>query len=452
MALKIIVLAAGSGRRMKSSKPKVMHEIAGTPMISHVLKAVSPLSREKTLLVYNESQKTMQYFLDEFNVEWVLQKEQLGTGHAVMQTLPFLNDEDIVLITFGDIPLIRSETLKSIVRSGEKNGFCILSVVLDEPQGYGRLVRDSDGLLREIIESSDLRPSSRNLRECNTGIFSLKASYLKKWLPKLSNDNAQGEFYLTDCIAMAVDEGVKIATESIVDVNEVLGVNTRVDLAKVERTYQQRVAADLMESGVTLLDPNRIDVRGRLMCGKDVIIDINNVFIGDVSIDNDAYIGANNVIVNTHIGKNVTIKENCVLDSVQIQSDCKIGPFSRLRPGTKLEKKAVVGNFVEIKESSVGPNSKISHLSYIGDAELGEEVNVGAGTITCNYDGARKHRTVLKDRAFIGSNSELVAPVEVGVNATVGAGSTITKNVNDNELVTTRSKRKLVPDWKRPKK
>ncbi|HEB26841.1 MAG TPA: UDP-N-acetylglucosamine diphosphorylase/glucosamine-1-phosphate N-acetyltransferase, partial [Porticoccus sp.] len=385
------------------------------------------------------------------DVNWVIQAEQLGTGHAVAQAMPAVKPESIVLIAYGDVPLVAPETLSALVNAANATTLALLTVQLDDPTGYGRIVRVGEEI-RAIVEQKDASPSQLAITEVNTGILAVPALKLNNWLPTLSAENAQGEYYLTDIIAMAVKEGMHVVAQNPQSAMEVEGANTRLQVAGLERFYQQQQAQRLMLEGATLADPSRIDVRGKLTIGQDIFIDINCVFIGDVSIADDVSIGPNCVIENSTIGAGSVIKANSILEQATLAEQCDIGPFARLRPGSVLAKKAKVGNFVETKKVNIGEGSKVNHLTYIGDSNIGKGVNIGAGTITCNYDGANKSTTTIGDGAFIGSNSSLVAPVSIGKNATIGAGSTINSNVADEQLSVARGKQRNIDNWKRPTK
>ncbi|WP_168015272.1 bifunctional UDP-N-acetylglucosamine diphosphorylase/glucosamine-1-phosphate N-acetyltransferase GlmU [Halomonas salinarum] len=451
MTLDVVILAAGQGTRMRSRKPKVLHTLAGKPMVRHVIDTASGLGADKLHLVIGHGGDAMRQTLGDTGVHFAVQEEQLGTGHAVAQTLDQLG-HDKVLVLYGDVPLIRRETLRSLLEQVDEEHMGLLSVTLEDPKGYGRILRNPDGQVTAIVEHKDASEAERAVKECNTGIMAMTAAQLKRWLPQLSDDNQQGEYYLTDVIAMAAAEGVGIVTAQPAEPVEVEGVNNRLQLARLERAYQQRVAERLMAEGVALADPARIDVRGTLTCGRDVEIDVGCVFEGDVELGEGVRIGPYCVIRDSHLGAETVVDSHSVIDQAVAAGHNRIGPFARLRPGTQLAIRAKVGNFVETKNARVGEGSKINHLSYVGDARLGQEVNVGAGTITCNYDGVNKHRTEIGDGAFIGSNTALVAPVSVGAGAIIGAGSTISKDVNDNALAVSRARQISKADWPRPTK
>lgn len=449
--LNIIILAAGQGTRMKSALPKVLHPLAGVPLVQHVINTSKKLQPEIINIVYGHGAERVQQQINDQDINWVLQAEQLGTGHAVDQVKSQLKDEQLVLILYGDVPLIKEETLMLLL-SQAKDGFSLLTVELKNPQGYGRIVRGNDGLVKNITEEKDASEEIKKIREVNTGILAVKADLLKGWLTQLDNSNAQREYYLTDIIAMAVKDGYTIETSQPDNEHEVMGVNNRKQLAELERYYQQEQANKLMQDGITLADPSRIDIRGKITHGQDISIDINTVFEGVVSIGDNVSIGANCVIKDSVIADNVEILAMSILDNASVGAGSKVGPFARLRPEAKLAENTHIGNFVEIKKSFIDTGSKVNHLSYIGDSVVGKNVNIGAGTITCNYDGANKHQTIIEDNVFVGSATQLVAPVKIGKNSTIGAGSTITVDVAEDELTITRVKQKSITGWKRPVK
>ena len=452
MTIDIIILAAGKGTRMRSLLPKVLHRRAGKPLLQHVVDMTADIPKSNIIIVTGHGCDDVKTTVLGDCLRYVHQSEQLGTGHAVQAAIPSLSASETTLILYGDVPLISKETVIAIVEAVENKTMALLSINKQNPEGYGRILRDDQGDVSGIVEQKDASPEQLNIKEVNTGVLALKTSHLKQWLPQIKNDNAQNEYYLTDLIAIAKRNGVKIAIRQPSFPEEVEGVNTRLQLGNLERVYQQKQAEKLMLSGVTIADLKRIDVRGSLSVGIDSFIDINAVFEGSVQLGKGVSVGPNCVIVDSVIGDYVQIKANSVIEGSEIYNHAVIGPFSRLRPGTKLCESAKIGNFVEIKNTEVGADSKISHLSYVGDSELGIGVNVGAGTITCNYDGANKHKTVMGDNSFIGSNSSLIAPLEIGKNATIGAGSTITKNVPDGQLALERAEQKSPPHWVRPKK
>ena len=449
--LDIVILAAGKGTRMRSQTPKVLHTLAGKPMVQHVLDTASGLQPDRTHVVIGHGAEQLREALADTTVQFAVQAEQKGTGHAVAQALEQLGSGK-VLILYGDVPLLQRDSLRELLAQVDEQHMGLLTVTLDDPTGYGRIVRNDAGHAVAIVEQKDASNSQLAISECNTGIMAMTSAQLKRWLPQLSAENAQGEYYLTDVIAMAADEGIKVCTAQPATVVEVEGVNNRAQMARLERAYQQQLADKLMAEGVALADPARLDVRGRLTCGHDVFIDVGCVFEGDVELGEGVRIGPYCVIKNSTIGAESVVDTHSVIEGTVAAGLNQIGPFARLRPGTRLAVKAKVGNFVETKNADVGEGSKINHLSYVGDARLGRDVNVGAGTITCNYDGANKHHTEIGDNAFIGSNTALVAPVSVGKGATVGAGSTIAKDVTDYALAVTRGRQLEKIDWLRPSK
>ena len=451
MNLAVVILAAGKGTRMKSDLPKVLHPIAGRPMVQHVVDAAGALDPDNTVLIYGHGGEAVRQAVTGSRLQWAEQAEQLGTGHAVAQALPHL-EEDVVLVLYGDVPLIQPQTLRDFVARVDDQSLALMTLTLDDPSGYGRVIRDGDGKVRRVVEQKDASDDEKAVREINTGILACTRRFLNDSLPRLSNSTAQGEYYLTDLIAMAVDAGMEVVTEQPGHAWEVDGVNDRVQLARLERVHQRVRAESLMRAGVTLLDPDRLDIRGNLQCGQDVTLDINTVLVGDVEIGDRVTVGPNCLIRNARIGSGTHIEANSVVDGAVVGEDCQVGPFARLRPGTELAARAKVGNFVETKKAYVGEGSKVNHLTYIGDSRIGKGVNVGAGTITCNYDGVNKFQTVMKDGAFIGSNSSLVAPVTIGENATVGAGSVVTKDVPDQGLAVARGQQRNIQNWSRPEK
>lgn len=456
MHTEVIVLAAGKGTRMYSDLPKVLHPLAGKPMLSHVLDAALSLQPQKLHLVTGfQSQLIRQHYGNSpssamFN--WVEQSEQLGTGHAVMQAVPAIDNDALVLVLYGDVPLIKAETLSRLLLKAADTGIAVLTLVTPKPHGLGRIVRDSDERITAIVEEKDATDQQRTITEINTGIMAFHAGQLKAWLQQLNTNNAQGEYYLTDTVAIAHAAGHRVGSLQTHDADEVQGVNDRLQLSELERSYQTNKARALAKSGVAVADFNRLDIRGELHVGRDVSLDINVIFEGSNRIGNHVCIGPNVVLINCDIGDHTQILANSHLENVVIENHCTVGPFARLRPGTVLKPGAKIGNFVETKKALVGTGSKINHLTYIGDADIGAQVNVGAGTITCNYDGVNKFKTTIKDGVFIGSNTALVAPVTVGVNATVGAGSVITNNVPDEDLAVARGKQRNITGWKRPVK
>ncbi len=451
MKLGIIILAAGQGTRMKSELPKVLHRLAGKPLLGHVLDTARSLSPERIIVVHGHGGERVTEAFPDYPVEWVEQAQQLGTGHAVRQAEFLVAGLDKVLILYGDVPLMQLQTLQRLIDTTESD-IGVITVNLNDPAGYGRIIRDTAGNVLQIVEQKDASADQLRVTEINTGIMLIGAGSLAGWLARLSNKNTQGEYYLTDVIEMAVHDGVAVHVTQPADPVEAEGVNDRAQLAELERAYQRARANELMEQGVTLHDPARFDLRGNLTVGRDVTIDVNVIVEGDVTLGNRVSVGANTVLRNVSVADNVQIFENCVLEDARIGPDCRIGPFARLRPGAELIGNAHIGNFVEIKKSVIGLGSKVNHLSYVGDSEIGERVNLGAGTITCNYDGAFKHKTRIGDDAFIGSNTALVAPVTVGSNATIGAGSVITKDAEAEKLTVTRAKQITINGWTRPSK
>jgi len=453
MQVQTIILAAGQGTRMRSARPKVLHEIGGKPLLAHVHRLASQLGENDINVIYGHGGEQVLEVLGGLNTQWTEQKERLGTGHAVMQVADWIRDDRIVLILYGDVPLLQLKTAQKLIHHATDKSLGLLTITLENPTGYGRIVRDADGNVVAIVEEKDATLEQRAISEVNTGILATKGSLLKGWLARLTNDNAQGEYYLTDIIAMAVADGIYVDTSQPGNESEVLGINNRAQLAQLERRYQADQANDLMEQGVTLLDPARFDLRGEIVAiGQDVEIDVNVVLEGRLRIGSNVRIGPNVLIRDSSIGDGVEILANSVIDSAIIGAGSRVGPFARVRPETQIAEDVHIGNFVEIKKAEVARGSKINHLSYIGDAIVGSGVNVGAGTITCNYDGANKHLTVIEDGAFIGSDTQLVAPVRVGRNATIGAGSTITKDTPDNALTLSRTKQLTIEGWQRPVK
>lgn len=461
MELHVVILAAGKGSRMKSNLPKVMHEVGNKPMLAHVIDTATELNPAKISVVVGHGSEIVESFVaknyEQEVVRCVQQKEQLGTGHAVMQAADSISPQEKVLVLYGDVPLIQSNTLETLVNTvssedADKAPLGLLTVCLSNPTGYGRILRNEQNQVIGIVEKKDANPEQLNIQEVNTGFMAIPGDFLIEALPKLSNENAQGEFYLTDLVALAEQGGVPILTENPVTATEVEGVNNKLQLANLERCYQRQLAQDLMVAGATLIDPERIDIRGSVQVGMDVFIDANVIFVGDVILQDGVSIGANCIITDSTIGAGSNIQPFTVIEDSVVGSQCNIGPYARLRPNTELKDQAKIGSFVETKKSVVGKGSKVNHLSYVGDAEIGEGVNVGAGTITCNYDGANKYKTVLEDGVFIGSNTALVAPLTVGSGATVGAGSVITKNVENDKLAIARAKQAQISGWERPKK
>lgn len=453
MKITTIILAAGKGTRMCSAIPKVLHKIANRPLLRHVYDMSYQLNNNAIKIVYGHGANLVRKVLADIDVSWVEQKQQLGTGHAVQQVSDQISDSDIVLILYGDVPLLKLATVKGLLANVSDKTLALLTVNLKNPIGYGRIVRDSSGKVIKIVEEKDASITEKKIVEGNTGIMAVQGNKLKKWLNQLSNNNAQGEYYLTDIIEMAVADQITIITTQPESVDEVLGVNNRIQLSHLERVYQQEQAIMLMERGVTLMDPARFDLRGTIVeLGIDIVCDVNVIIEGENSIGNNVIIGANTHIKNSSIGDNVEILANCIIENSVVGQGSKIGPYARLRPETVLAENVHIGNFVELKKSTVASFSKINHLSYIGDATVGAQVNIGAGTITCNYDGVNKFRTIIEDGAFIGSDTQLIAPVTVGKNATIGAGSTITRDSPENQLTLSRAKQMTLAGWKRPVK
>jgi bifunctional UDP-N-acetylglucosamine pyrophosphorylase/glucosamine-1-phosphate N-acetyltransferase len=452
MNLSIIILAAGQGTRMNSALPKVLHPLGGRPLLAHVLDTARALDGNDIHVVIGYGAEQVRAALPDSDIHWVMQEQQLGTGHAVAQAMHGIAKENTVLVMYGDIPLIGKETLEPLCHSASQGVVALLSAELDEPSGYGRILHHADGSISDIVEEKDATPKQRAIREINTGFLAAPAARLRGWLDALDNNNAQGEFYLTDVIARAVTDGTSVRGITTDNITEVMGINDRKQLAVQERCYQQRQAEACLQAGITLIDPARFDLRGRLDAGQDVVIDINAVLEGQVMLGDRVTIGPNVTIRNSTVGADVEILANCVIEGAVIGAGSRIGPFARLRPDTTLASVTHIGNFVEIKKSEVGEGSKINHLSYVGDTTVGRGVNIGAGTITCNYDGANKHRTIIGDDVFIGSDTQLVAPVEVKEGATIGAGSTITRDVPAHELTLSRAPQETRSGWKRPVK
>ncbi len=452
MSLSVVILAAGQGKRMKSDLPKVLQPLAGKPLLGHVLDAARGLQATATHVVYGHGGEQVLNAFPGSGVQWVLQAEQHGTGHAVTQAMPNVPDDHLVLVLYGDVPLVQLETLARLVAEAGEKSIAILSVMLPDPTGYGRIVRDGAGNVVRIVEHKDANAKERAIHECNTGLMCVPASRLRKWLAELKNDNAQGEYYLTDVIVAAVKSGLRVNAVIAPTATEVLGVNDKLQLAELEAAYRRQRATELMLAGATIVDPARFDARGPVTVGRDVYIDVNAVFEGTVKLGNRVRIGANVVIRDAEIGDDTQVFPNCVIERARIGSHCNIGPFARFRPSSELAAGVHIGNFVEVKNSVIGAGSKANHLTYLGDTTIGEKVNVGAGTITCNYDGANKWRTEIGDGAFIGSGAMLVAPVKVGAGATIGAGSTITKDAPDHQLTLERAKQVTIESWKRPEK
>lgn len=450
-AMSVVILAAGKGTRMYSDLPKVLHPLAGKPMVQHVIDAAMKLGAKNVHLVYGHGGELLKSTLCNDALNWVLQAEQLGTGHAMQQAAPHFADDEDVLMLYGDVPLIAVETLTRLLAAKPQGGIGLLTVKLQDPSGYGRIVREN-GTVVGIVEHKDASDEQRQINEINTGILVANGRDLKRWLGKLNNNNAQGEFYITDIIALAHAEGNKIEAVHPARLSEVEGVNNRLQLSQLERVYQAEQAEKLLLAGVMLLDPARFDLRGVLEHGRDISIDANVIIEGMVKLGNRVKIGAGCVLRDCVIGDDCEISPYSVLENAQLEAACTVGPFARLRPGAELAEGAHVGNFVEIKKARLGKGSKAGHLSYLGDAEIGDDVNIGAGTITCNYDGANKHKTIIGDGVFVGSDTQLVAPVTVGKGVTIAAGTTVTRDIADNELVLSRVKQVHIQGWQRPTK
>jgi bifunctional UDP-N-acetylglucosamine pyrophosphorylase/glucosamine-1-phosphate N-acetyltransferase len=451
MSLSVVILAAGKGTRMRSNLPKVLHPIAHQSMVEHVIDTARSVNADNLYVVYGFGGELLTERLKGDDLTFVEQAEQLGTGHAVDMASPFVKDDEDVLVLYGDVPLTKVSTIEKLLGAKQEGGMALLTVNLANPSGYGRIVRICNNVVG-IVEQKDANAEQLTINECNTGILLANGGDLKRWLSNLSNDNAQGEYYLTDIIAMAHGEGKSINTAHPDTEIEVEGANNRVQLAALERAYQLRKAQELMINGASLRDPSRIDIRGNVTVGSEVQIDVNCIFEGEVSLADDVSIGANCIVINSQIGKGATIKPNSIIENAIIGEDCSAGPFARIRPGTEMKANSHVGNFVEMKNTTMHEGAKAGHLSYLGDADIGKKANIGAGTITCNYDGVNKSKTIIGDGAFIGSNASLVAPITIGKMATTGAGSTIVKDVADNELAVARGKQRNLSGWKRPTK
>ncbi|WP_194722374.1 bifunctional UDP-N-acetylglucosamine diphosphorylase/glucosamine-1-phosphate N-acetyltransferase GlmU [Noviherbaspirillum malthae] len=449
--MNVVILAAGMGKRMQSALPKVLHPLAGKPLLSHVIDTARTLSPSSLCIIYGHGGDVVPQAVQAPDVSFAKQEPQLGTGHAVMQAVPHLRDDVPTLVLYGDVPLTTGESLRQLLDSAGSNKLAILTVELEDPTGYGRIVREN-GKIVGIVEQKDATEEQRAITEVNTGIMVVPTAKLKSWLSTLSNNNAQKEYYLTDIVARAVADDVEVVSAHPAAVWETLGVNSKVQLAELERIHQRNLANALLEQGVTLADPARIDVRGELRCGRDVTIDVGCVFEGKVEIEDGAIIGAHSVIRNARIGKGAQIKPFCHIEDAVVGAASQIGPYARLRPGTELAEDVHIGNFVEVKNSQIAAHSKANHLAYVGDATVGSRVNIGAGTITCNYDGANKFRTIIEDDAFIGSDTQLVAPVRVGKGATLGAGTTLTKDAPEGKLTVSRPKQLTIENWQRPVK
>jgi bifunctional UDP-N-acetylglucosamine pyrophosphorylase/glucosamine-1-phosphate N-acetyltransferase len=452
MKLAVVILAAGQGKRMKSDLPKVLQPLAGRPLLGHVVSRARQLDPASIHVVYGHGGEQVRAAFDGQSLEWVLQAEQLGTGHALMQAMPKIGDDELVLVLYGDVPLIDPQTLKQLIAATGPKAMSLLTVMLADPQGYGRIVRNARGAIQKIVEQKDASRAQLKIREGNSGILAAPARLLRRWLGKLKNANAQGEYYLTDVIAMAVKDKIKVAPLVAARVAEVLGVNDKLQLAGLEALYRAERARELMLAGATLADPARVDVRGTVSVGRDVFIDANVLFEGDVTLGDRVRVGPNVVLRNVSVGADSVVHPNSILEQSEVGPGCIIGPYARLRPGSKLGREVHIGNFVELKKTVVEDGSKANHLTYLGDATVGKGVNIGAGTITCNYDGVNKSQTIIGDGAFIGSGNMLVAPIRIGKDASTGAGSTLTRDAPDGQLTLSRSKQTSIEGWKRPQK
>ncbi|UQX78709.1 bifunctional UDP-N-acetylglucosamine diphosphorylase/glucosamine-1-phosphate N-acetyltransferase GlmU [Mannheimia haemolytica] len=449
--LSVVILAAGKGTRMYSDLPKVLHPVAGKPMVKHVIDTAKQLDAQQIHLIYGHGADLLKARLSEEPVNWVFQAEQLGTGHAMQQAAPFFADDENIVMLYGDAPLITKATLERLIAAKPENGIALLTVELENPTGYGRIIREN-GSVVAIVEQKDANEAQLKVKEVNTGVMVASGASFKKWLKNLNNNNAQGEYYITDVIAMANQEGFKVQAVQATEFMEVEGANNRLQLAALERFYQKREAEKLLLAGVTIIDPSRFDLRGTVTHGKDVQIDVNVILEGEIKLGNNVKIGAGCVLKNCEIGDNVEIKPYSVIEDSIVGAKSAIGPFSRLRPGAELAEETHIGNFVEIKKATIGKGSKANHLTYVGDAEIGKECNIGAGVITCNYDGANKFKTIIGDNVFVGSDSQLIAPVTIASGSTIGAGATVTKDIAENELVISRVPQRHIQGWQRPTK
>ena len=446
-----IILAAGQGTRMKSNKAKVLHQLGGKSLLHHVIDTITPLSTSINIVIGKDGE-LVKNSINDSSINWVVQKKRLGTGHAVQQVQTSINDKSTCIILYGDVPLISKNTIRSLIAQSQSTGFSLLSVILDDPSGYGRIVRDKNKLIEAIIEHKDADHDKQKINEINTGIMAIKGSLLKQYISQLEPNNKQGELYLTDIVEIAVSDNVTISSLVCDDASEVMGINNKNQLAEAERIYQQKKAKDLMSKGLTIKDPSRFDCRGNLIFGKDCSVDVNVVFEGENELGENVIISPNCIIKNAKIGDHAEIKANSIIENSIIGSHTTVGPFARIRPETEVGNHARIGNFVEVKKSTIGNKSKVPHLSYVGDSSIGQDVNISAGVITCNYDGANKNQTVIEDGAFIGSDTQLIAPITVGKNATIGAGSTITQDAPSDKLTLSRKKQKTIDNWKRKKK
>ncbi len=452
MPLSVVILAAGQGKRMVSDLPKVLQPLAGRPLLAHVIDTARQLRPDAIHVVHGHGSECVREAFPDAAIHWVLQAEQQGTGHAVLQAMPAIPDEHIVLVLYGDVPLVRAATLASLTNRAGASSLALLTAVLPDPAGYGRVIRDTTGRVARIVEHKDANHKELAIAEINTGLLAAPASRLRRWLSALGRDNAQGEYYLPDCIVAAVRDGVAVEAVVASSATEVLGVNDKLQLAEVEAALRRERATELMRAGVTIVDPARVDIRGEVQCGRDVTLDINVILEGKVRLADRVRIGPGSVLRDCEIGADTEVRANCVIEGATMGARCVVGPFARLRPGTRLADEVHIGNFVEVKNTELGLCSKANHLTYLGDATIGANVNVGAGTVTCNYDGANKHRTSIEDGAFIGSGTMLVAPVTVGADAVIGAGSTITKPAPAGKLTLERARQQTLDNWKRPTK
>ncbi len=451
-SLSVVILAAGKGTRMRSDIPKVLQPLAGKPLLAHVLDLTDDIHADDVVVVYGFGGDQVQAAFDSPNLKWALQAEQLGTGHAVQQAMPQIEDGGRVLVLCGDVPLLTASTLQRLLRETPTSAVGVLTVEMDDPTGYGRIIRNAAGTVDRIVEQKDANDDELLVEEINSGVFVVPAAPLRRWLTALEPKNAQGEYYLTDIVGLAVDDGIDVHAVVSDDPEETMGINDRVQLAEAECAFQNRATIALMQAGARLADPARVDIRGTVTVGRDVFIDINAVFIGDVVLGDRVQIGPNCIVQQSVIEAGTQVLANSLIESSRVGESCNIGPYARLRPGAVLERGAKVGNFGEVKKSTIGEGSKVNHLTYIGDAQIGKNVNVGAGTITCNYDGANKHLTTIGDDAFIGSGVELVAPISVGKGATIGAGTTLSKDAPDGQLTIERARQRTIDGWQRPEK
>ncbi|MEQ1816571.1 MAG: bifunctional UDP-N-acetylglucosamine diphosphorylase/glucosamine-1-phosphate N-acetyltransferase GlmU [Nitrosomonas sp.] len=451
--LNIVILAAGEGKRMCSSLPKVLHTLAGRSLLMHVTNTARLLSPDKICIVIGHGGEIVKQSIAGDDLTWVLQPQQLGTGHALMQTLPHLDRDGLTLVLYGDVPLISTQTLRELIAKAEEKHCVLLTAEVENPFGYGRIVRNPETrAIKAIVEQKDTNTEEQEIHEINTGIMLVPNDYLHNWLPKIENKNTQHEYYLTDVIALSVQQGIQVESSQAKNLWEVMGINNKSQLAELERVYQRHCADRLLHLGVSLIDPSRIDIRGELVCGSDVEIDIGCIFEGMVKLGGSVKVGAHCILKNVKVDADTTILPYSMIEDAEIGENCKIGPYARIRPGTKLSNKVHIGNFVEVKNSQIALGSKANHLSYIGDSIVGKNVNIGAGTITCNYDGANKHQTIVEDDVFIGSDTQLIAPVRISKGSTIGAGSTITKDAPEGQLTLSRSKQLSIAGWKRPQK